>query len=327
MEVICVNDKNFDSLKNLKAPDSWIENAMSIPKVQEKKPIFFIKYSRHLMAVACLVLVCTISLIIVLQKDDGKVLVIDPDFEPTSIQQQTEEIKNTEESKPLTDKKENNTQETEGNVPDGHTESENGGAPHENSHNTVSPTQNVNTQETENPTDSIISTESPIIETENEVLSPTESYTEPVDSSEGDISPTLRPTPPQPTKPPLKPVNKPQSRPQAPMAPPPTEDEAQNPQPSESVIEGQLGTSFFIQNTTSTTFYCIMFDPDGKLIGDENLFSEEHKTVLVTSYQDCVIVNYIPEDHYNLTKFGRYTYFLYDEKGNLLRQTYIEARQ
>ncbi len=318
-----MNDKNFDSLKNLKAPDSWIENAMQIPKLQEKKPIFFIRYSRHLMAVACLVLVCAVSLIIVLQKDDGKILVVDPDLQTTVTEHHTE-TKNTIETESSTDSKENNTQTNKENTPIQNTVTENGGAPHEDTQNAVTPTENENTQETENPTD-VIPTDSPIVETENEYLDPTQSYTEPVDGSEGDISPTIRPTTPKPTKPSIKPVNKPQSKPQAPESPIPPDTE-HNPPPSiDETISQSMGTSFFVYKTQGTNFYCLVFDPDGKLLGDDDLFSEKRKTVVAADYTDSMFINYYPEHHYKLTKLGRYTYLLYDENGKLLQQTYIEA--
>lgn len=80
-----MNDKNFDSLKNLKAPDSWIENALNIPNIENTsiKPIFFIRYSRSIAAVACLVLVCTISLFVALNKGDSNVLVVNPNHNET----------------------------------------------------------------------------------------------------------------------------------------------------------------------------------------------------------------------------------------------------
>ena len=31
-----MKDFNFDKLKNIKTPDSWIENAVNIPNVQKK---------------------------------------------------------------------------------------------------------------------------------------------------------------------------------------------------------------------------------------------------------------------------------------------------
>ena len=318
-----MNDKNFDSLKNLKAPESWIENAMQIPKLQEKKPIFFIRYSRSLMAVACLVLVCAVSLIIVLQKDDGKILVVDPDFQTTATEHHTEK-ESTEKTESLTDNKENNTQTKKENAPIQNTKTENGGAPHEDTQNAVTPTHSGNTQETENPT-SVIPTDSPIVETENEYIDPTQSYTEPMDGSEADVYPTVRPTTVKPTKPPIKPVNKPQAKPQAPESSMPP-DEGYNPPPSiDETISQPMGTSFYVYKPCGTTFYCVMFDPDGKMLGDDDLFSEKRKTVLLRDYPDFYILNYYPEHHYKLTKLGRYTYLLYDENGKLLQQTYIEA--
>ena len=124
-----MNDKNFDSLKNLQTPDAWIENALNIPKAQtqEKKPIFFIKYSRQLMAVACLVLVCTVSLFVVLNQGDGSVLVVDPDFETVNTDNTNNENKTQTDS--LSDNEDNN--KTHNNKPTLVTDNINGGAPSE----------------------------------------------------------------------------------------------------------------------------------------------------------------------------------------------------
>ena len=60
-----VNDKNFDSFKNLKTPQKWIDNAINIPNTKKKSaPVFFIKYSKYIVAAACLVLVCAVSILV-----------------------------------------------------------------------------------------------------------------------------------------------------------------------------------------------------------------------------------------------------------------------
>ena len=58
-----MNGKNFDSFKNLKAPQEWIDNAINIQNSDKKTtPVFFVKYSRFIAAAACLVLVCIVSI-------------------------------------------------------------------------------------------------------------------------------------------------------------------------------------------------------------------------------------------------------------------------
>lgn len=321
-----MNDKNFDSLKNLKAPEKWIENAKKIPQIQEKKPIFFIRYSKSIAAVACLMLVCAVSLMIVLQKDDGKILVIDPDSQITSTEHKTENTENTEESISIADdKKEIDSQSKKENSQNKNTNTENGGAPFEDSQSTTTPTQNQNSTEAEKPSNADRPASSDVTPTDKEHSAPTQVSTQ-GQEAETELAPSQRPTHPRPTKPPLKPVNKPNSGSGEMLPAIPSEGAPEVPsQPSNPTISQSMATSFYVYNCTSTNYYCIMFDPDGKLIGDDDLFSEKRKTILVREYADFIIVNYYPKDHYKLTKLGRYTYLLYDENGNLLQQHYIDA--
>lgn len=94
-----MNKVNFDSLKNLKAPEEWIENAINIPNTkQKKKPILAIfsnKSARLIAAAACLVLVSAISLTVFLTQD-RITPPIDPNYEATEQAVETEAIKETE---------------------------------------------------------------------------------------------------------------------------------------------------------------------------------------------------------------------------------------
>ncbi len=70
---------NFNSIENLTVPDIWVEKALLLPeKVDDKKVLYFSKYSRPLVAVASLFLVCalSVSLFFLTQKDD--ILKTDP---------------------------------------------------------------------------------------------------------------------------------------------------------------------------------------------------------------------------------------------------------
>lgn len=307
-----MNDKNFDSLKNLKAPDSWIENAMNIPKIQEKKPIFFIRYSRSLAAVACLVLVCTISLLVVLNKGDGSVLVVDPDFE-TTVKDVTENT--TSESVAQTDSlTDAQNDKNDKKKPVDKTGNTNGSAPHE------------STEEAEKPTDS--QDKKPVKPTDKPVVkptAPTDKEEKPTDPPETLPVPTVRPTRPPNSKPPIKPVNRPNT-PGDPMTPPPTEGDPSTPGkpgspgvpsvPSQDITFSIVVDEYFL--TSSEKILCAIIDPD-----NNELYSE--LTAYVYRKGSSVLASVSLETN-ELTLTGEYTCYFYSSNGYYIGsdRSYVE---
>lgn len=269
-----MDDKNFDSLKNLKAPDSWIENALSIPAMQEKKPIFFIRYSRSLMAVACLILVCTISLIVVLNKGDKPVLVVDPQYETTQ-QDETENGEN--------DTQNNNDNDKNNNKKPAPTNSkDNGDAPHE---GTVAATQN-STDKQEKPTQK---------PTTKPVIGPQRPTEKPESPTEDKVlpTPTVRPTAPVSVKPTTKPIH----RPDAPVEP--TEGTPTSPG-GPMTPPGQDGSGYQPPATVSEEF---------RIAVDEYYLTSSEKILctLVDSNSTEIIVDAVADVY----KIGTTTYASY----------------
>lgn len=58
-----MKETNFNQLKSVKTPDSWIEKAVNIPKTNKKPIPFFIK-PYFIGSVACLVICCVLSLLV-----------------------------------------------------------------------------------------------------------------------------------------------------------------------------------------------------------------------------------------------------------------------
>ncbi|MBQ8538202.1 MAG: hypothetical protein IJ433_00960 [Ruminococcus sp.] len=305
---------NFDSLTNIKAPDAWIENALNIPKtVDKKKPVFFIKHARTLAAVACLVFVSVISVVIFLSNDKVTVQ-IDPDTKETkatisSAQTDYPTQHNEKPSKEQSSKQENKPQRPttpyeaieppEGDVPQKPT------------------TGNTDTQDPPSPT----ATPKP---TEPVVKPPTDS-TEKEDENPLPTEPCLPPEATEPEGwPPVEPGNP--GNPGNPGDPvEPTVPDAPSVRPTEKPIEptenpfkhiGLSGSAPLSAVENINFVYCMIYDSNGHLIGDSNLYSSQHRAHLV-EIGDRVDFNYIVPDGL-ITKHDTYTYYFYDRDGVIL---------
>ncbi len=292
-----MNDKNFDSLKNLKAPENWIENAINIPNTEEKpKPVFFLRYSKSLAAVACLVLVCIVSLFFALNKDRA-VLPIEPSSETVP----SDTFVN-DETQNFTDATKHETSQND--KPTTNSNGENGGAPFEgdinndNSHNKpTSPSQKPGTD----PTSSDGST----------------GATQAPDEKPTDL-PTVKPTKPSPEKPSTKPTDDPHE-PVFPGKPyePPTEGEGAGPDIPDSNI---FYTSFSTRYLDSCMqIYCSVEDPDGNLV-----VNYDQATVYNTDKYLAYVSYTLPS--YAVTKSGRYRCNFYTANGEYIcsSTTYVQ---
>ena len=286
-----MNDKNFDSLKNLKAPESWIENAINIPNAQEKpKPVFFLRYSRSLASVACLVLVCIITLIIALDRDEN-VLTIEPSYETVT----TDATVNNE-TQNFTDATESVISET--NKPTT-SNGENGGAPFEgtidndsSANKPTTPTQKPNSDPTSSNETDVSPTESPVIKPTN--------------------LPTVKPTKPPTEKPSVRPPDEDSpNNPQSPGSPgdpyePPTEGEEATPGiPDSNVFYTSFSTRYL---DSSMQIYCSVQGPDGNLV-----VNYDQATVYNTDKYLAYVSYTLPS--YAITKSGRYYCNFYTANG------------
>ncbi|MBQ7134015.1 MAG: hypothetical protein IJO20_05915 [Ruminococcus sp.] len=286
-----MNDKNFDHLKNLKAPESWIENAINIPNTEDKqKPVFFLRYSRSLAAVACLVIVCAISLIIALNRDDN-VLPIEP-----SDKTVTTDATIGDETQIFTDATESVTSENK--QPATNSDRENGGAPFE---GTIDNSDSLNkpTAPSQKPdSDPTSSDTTDVTPTENPVIKPTD-------------LPTVKPTKPPTEKPTARPPDsdKPNT-PQAPESPgdpyePPTDGEGEGSSNPHYVFYTSFSTGYL---DSSMQIYCSVLDPDGNIVVNYDL------ATVYSIYNNLAYVSYaLPS--YAITNSGRYCCNFYTANG------------
>ncbi len=247
---------NFDSLTNLKAPDSWIENAINVPKMQKKKPLAFLKYSRTLAAVACLVIVSAVCLSVYLTNDR-----VTPPITPNaSINNQNND--NTE------NKNENNSKDTQNSQEISPTDSKNTLdsvlpdtgketiEPSEKPSGTTKPTQNESEKPTVkpvSPSETIEPSEAPPTQepTTLPVVKPTIPSEKP--------KPTVPPTHPDDETPPYTPPQNPPNLdgdPGSPGTPPPQA-------PSYVTFSITVDSSFV---TSGERIYCNITDSNGSTV-------------------------------------------------------------
>lgn len=301
-----MNDKNFDSLKNLKTPDSWIENALNIPKAQaqEKKPIFFIRYSRQLVAVACLVLVCTVSLFVVLNKGDESVLVVDPNHSETQAEKNdaSENGRGDSPDTTKTDKKENKKKKPQS-IIQSILDNLNGGAPHESTEHSEKPTQSQD-NDTQKPT------QKPSVRP----TKPSDGSVKPTDVPQSTTAPSEKPTTPS-TQPPYQEPSSPMP-PGDPQAPPPTESIPTKPgapgSPAQGLVFSLVVSKHFL--TSGEQILCAVMNPDGSPL-------IEDVPVNISPYGESAMA-YISIYSNQLTQSGNHTCYFYSSSGYYIGECY-----
>lgn len=329
-----MNNKNFNSFKNLKAPNSWIENAIKIPSTQKAvTPIFFIRHSKIIASVACFVIVCAASLMFVFNSDDNLIPVTPTDAPiATSPTESTDTQVNADVTEPATNG--DNKAYT-------HTNDENGDAPFE---GTVNDSESKPSSPSHNETPSETSNESSVTEpTEIPVIKPTN-------------LPTVKPTRPPTVKPSVRPPDEDKpNNPQAPGSPddpyePPTDGEGDGEAPTiptptikpdyaaisefksthdEYEVVDHIETKWL---TGSKKVYCQVKNVDKPyspwLNGDE-LFSPDHLCTVWKEKNGYTYFAYSISNNYKIEENGTYLYVIYNENGQAFstNRTYVYANK
>lgn len=213
-----MNKVNFDNLKNLKTPDSWIENALSIPNTQQKKSpilmLFSTKSSRLIAAAACLILVSAVALTIFLTQD-SVTPPIDPDYIATEQTVETQDVTQAQsDSSEQTHSSGDNTQEPT-----------NESKPNADDYQSIEPTEVVASNATQNAGGSTVNNQNTTRPNLKPIVTPivkeTVRATEKTDANHADsankpsVKPTITQTIKPTVKPTLAPVVKPTQKPTA----------------------------------------------------------------------------------------------------------------
>lgn len=277
-----MNDKNFDSFRNLKAPQKWIENAVNIPNTAKKAtPVFFLKYSRQLTTVACLVLVCTISLAFYFMHDNTAPIAKKP--QPTHSSETIADSNDYQPQDKTPDNKnnDNNNENFDIIIPETNSTNNKPEKPSENQ----KPAKPTQPQEPsfENPTAPLEPTK-PTIE-------PTEPTTQPTQAPSNPMKPPTQP----PTEEPTVPTDD-----SPPASPPPASPPPSNPGEGSSGADCTFYTCFPSSLLDSSNIvFCSVVDPDGKYV------IQRAQANIDNMYAGAVYVSYnLPS--YAFTKSGRY---------------------
>ena len=283
-----MNKVNFDSLKNIKAPEAWLEKAAVIPETSVKKSAFPVMY--RVAAAASLVLVSVIGLLVFLMHQGSDGVVIAPHVNHAATQTATDATT-----------ADGNTDETSavppiiGNVF---------------STEQVYPT-NAQGQRVSEAVTAPTSSATAQSATDASAQQPTYRSTEVVggDSTEAPAPTAASTKPPAPTALPTT------QEPTSPYDPPPSNTEIY------CTIYMNFGAGWEggYESPNDITIFCRLYDALGRLVGDDPLFSPRRMAeILSVGPYGSLFVMYNPvENGFNIQS-GRYEYVFYDITGEEL---------
>ncbi len=312
---------NFDSLTNIKAPESWIENALNIPaEVEKKKPLLFFINSRALAAVACLIFVSIVSITIYLKQDtitppvDPNVDIIESvDDTESSESSVTPQHKGDEDDKEDSSTSDTEIEPTESVTPTAPTSNSTSGSEDATQNPIVGPTRPTEPDDTvDTPTELPEPTESPEPTVPTKPNNPTTKPSVPYEPPT--VTPTVKPTV-APTEPP--PDEAPDVEPEIPGIEPSMPSVPSNP-PEQSFSNIYFGCSLRSSLVPEdNNIYCMVYDSNGYLLGDSNLYSAQHKASIRGYSNGKAIISYRMPDGL-IQQHGNYTYYFYDKDGVIL---------
>lgn len=343
---------NFDALRNLPVPEDWIENALAIPEEEEKKPavIPFWRKPRFIAMAASLMLVTALSIALYLSMGNKPPVTVKPNSKPSA----TEIIWSTDENGetvatevviiPDPDEQQNATQPTEkkspvaqfferifgGTDPTAPTPSptESGrrspnqkpaptekGKPSPTAKDTPTEKDDLPVESTDPPYSTTAPTE--IIIEEPPTVTPWEdSTTSPTESGDviihgpGGWDVTEAPWDPDATEPTPKPTQ---------------------PKPTQSKYKDSVRISASVYsiskiNQDGGVVYCRIYDDNGNVYGDGDLYSDQHLATLTLTF-DGGSLSYSPRDHGILPEDGYYHFEFYTRAGRSLSKgnAYLSA--
>ncbi|MBQ8057424.1 MAG: hypothetical protein IJ275_03710 [Ruminococcus sp.] len=277
-----MNKKNFNSIQNFSVPQNWIDNAVNIPKTAKKKPpVIFVNFSKTLVAVASLVLVCCISLVVFFMNNNNAV--------PSVLVIETKGTSGVFETDEHTQHNSENNSSTQGtskteNIKDA-------------SSALTKPTSDTDTQM---PTLPVEPTEKPIIEPSEGSSLPTESGDDlplaPM-PTDGMVEPSEGYWPVDPTNPEVPGI-------------PPTENR------DDEYVAIVVPKSKLTQNCK---VYCLTYF-NGELCSSSDLFSSQNETEITFISSSLLHVKYYPFKKGVIATQGVYYFYFYNENYELVAQ-------
>ena len=292
-----MSEFNFDNMKNVDIPDSWIEGALKVPK-DTIHPTPFLKYSKIIAFAASIVLVCSISVALFFVTNDNPV--VPPiKYDETECNTFGENTDSTIESSVDVTTKETNAEKNTTEAVESEEQTV-----FESSAKNKKPT-SFKPEKTE-PTEFCMPTTNGSIENDkDDGRIPSNPNSAPDSNPNPDSVPDSNPNKPRPTQSGGKPT-----------APPATENGAQEkptvrpdgPEPPEKVesyvksYESGIITAKIHKEDLSEMMYCRIYDENGNIIGDSNLFSNSKRAQIAAKAEGSD--DFVQADDYNTVEYN-----------------------
>ncbi len=280
-----MEDFNFDSLKNIDVPDTWVENAINVPLHEdENKPVLFVKFNRTIAMAASLVIICAVSIMVLLTHNDDVVKTIVPTN--NSVTQSTANSEST-----VNKQEEKNNKNTE----------------------------TTNTKETEN----LVANIAPTQKQTDSKKEPSESKEKPTtpDKAPATQKPTQNSTEATDVEPQLPSDGL--DDPMLPGCPPPSDEPETEFEPyGMDTIEIRVTPSAL---GNSTNVYCMLYDVNGAVVSNAYQYSSQRKCLVTKTKDTAVITyNPMAQGIYYSSGYYSYKFYLSNGTVIANGQTYLQ---
>lgn len=265
-----MSEFNFDNMKNVDIPDSWIDGALNIPPKATPTP-FVYRYSKIIAFAASIVLVCSLSVALFFVTNDNPVVppIKNDETECNTFAQEAYSTAESSVGVIIKETRNNNTTEVV------QTDEE---TVFESSTENKKPT-SFKLEKTEPTEFCKPSTNGSIENDEDDGRIPSNPDSAP------DSKPNPNPNKPRPTQSGEKPTSRPATeKPDPPNSPTYSPDPPNGPEAEGSYVksyEAGIITAKIHKKDLSEMMYCRIYDKNGNIIGDSNLFSNSKKAQIV----------------------------------------------
>ena len=286
-----MSEFNFDNMKNVDIPESWVDGALNVPK-DLKTPFPFLKYSKIIAFAASIVLVCCLSVALFLVTNSKQAVPPVKNDETNFISQVHKSTDNAESTESVTENK----------------------------------PQSDSTASTQPETQS---------QKENETAQPTDKDEEPTDSSESKpVEKPEKPEKPKPTENTVKPTKPiPTENATEPVLEVPPDGPFVEPDTELSYVDSYSSGKIIAKvhkDELRDSIYCRVYDSNGNLVGDNNLYSNSKRAGIVMGIEDIEsgnndfnTVEYKTEKLGTYLSSGKYYVVFYDNLGANICSGYI----
>ncbi len=323
-----MNRLNFDNLKNIDVPSEWIENAVKIPHTYQKnRTSSFLKLSRIITTAACFVCISAVSFLLFSMNGFPNT--------PVAVQEPTTSAAKSSDEESTVDSYNPNGEKTSGHIDLNGTEGttlSNSGWDGKGNFVTANPSSqlirdNFTDSEKKNLKDNsnFSIPQNTTGKQNNNIKVPTQITQPQTKPEEIQTKPTETQTnqPPNPSKTtePTIPTNTLQSVPDT------TASSPSNPDDWQTVLDDVACRAVFSSDllTGSGRVYCRLYNYQGYMIGDKNLFSNQHIADKDFVVNGIVYAVYSPVDSGLSLSSGKYYFYFYNENGKDIYQGSIQV--